>query len=278
MQEAFAKRRAAEREAEEKKRDARKAATEKKTLVQKAATEAQASAMAEVATLGSSALADNQKEGGMAHPNSPDDPMDHIPLIQRKRKVASSSELILLDDAKERVQGTSRKVQSAPSSSAQFPTESYHSSPQGVWGNLFLDGVSSAGVKLVNSLLSPAKESHLRSLSPNKKLFEGTSRTLSALGLQMLVADFEEVSSLAKKEANRARAVTELHQKMQGELERARLLHEEVVIGLRTVSEVNYQQLEEALGNLHRAQAEAAEAHARANTIRNLLSTFEAHV
>lgn len=72
----------------------------------------------------------------------------------------------------------------------------------------------------------------------------------------MLVDAFQEVAAMAKREENQARIARDLHDQIREKLDWARVMHNEKAIGLQTVAEGAYQQLEEAMAELERFRVE----------------------
>ncbi|XP_073061720.1 uncharacterized protein [Primulina eburnea] len=185
----------------------------------------------------------------------------------------ASPELVLLVGNKGGDQGTSRATQSTHLLQTQQLTDPLHSSPQGIRGNLFLEGDSSTGFKLLQQMLLSAEEAHLKGYLPTPKIFEGSNRIL--YGVQMMVSSFEEVTVVATKEGDQARTTQELYEQLQGELSRVRSVHKEMVAGLCDTLDTTHQQLSVAHTDLKKARDDVEFGLTREETLQRHISALE---
>ncbi|XP_075478565.1 uncharacterized protein LOC142519433 [Primulina tabacum] len=239
MQEAFAKKWAAEKAAKKRKLAARRAVAEKKRADV---------AEEEDARRNEFARGEAQFEREATRASSQEESEDSVPLIQRKRKAITSPELILLESNREEDPATSQTTRSTPPQQNQLFQEPLQTD-QPTRGNLFLEGATSTGLGLFKQLLVPAEEAYLKSLRPTAKLLEGSNRILT--GVQMLISAFEEVAAAATTKNHQARALQELHEQLQGELSRVRSAHEEEMAGLRTALESTRVDLDKARDDIN---------------------------
>lgn len=91
----------------------------------------------------------------------------------------------------------------------------------------------------------------------------------------MLMAAYEEVVTLTKGEALRARAASEVHEQVKSEQEVIRCMHEEIVIGLRKTNEVAYGQLAVTQLELKKALVEAEIFYLRFESVSVKLETAQ---
>lgn len=92
----------------------------------------------------------------------------------------------------------------------------------------------------------------------------------------MLVAVFEKVAVVAKREAGWAQAVRDLYEHIRGEIDRADVAHNEEMAELRTIVVDVYQQLEEARSELERSPVEAKVFKTLVENLEDKLETLEA--
>ncbi|XP_073029978.1 uncharacterized protein [Primulina eburnea] len=181
MQEAFAKKWTVEKATKERKLTARRAPAEKKRVDEEAARHV---VEEEDARLNESARGGAQFEREATRASSQEESEDHVPLIQRKQNVITSTKLILLESNREEDPSTSQTTRPTPPQQNQ-PFQEPIQTEQPTRGNLFLEGATSIGLRVFKQLLVPAEEAYLKSSQPTPKLLEGSSRILT--GVQMLI-------------------------------------------------------------------------------------------
>lgn len=84
----------------------------------------------------------------------------------------------------------------------------------------------------------------------------------------MLISSFEMTAAPAKRQKRKVSSVQGLLDQAKAELERARELHQEEVLGMRTLAEANEGQLDVYQEDIQKVRMEAQLAYAEANTLR----------
>lgn len=199
MRQDFEEKRDSRKVAEAEKLAARRAALEKKTqarLVSEKVKEAAEAREVEENRAAEARATTNQDAGGKEGLKSPwadkEESEDNIPLWQINMKAMSNVEMIPLSDTEEGTLNPAQEGRSDPSSSPPVVSSFTKSSPPAAQGNLFMDGASSAGVRLVKSLTSATEMIYLQVLGHNHKLFKGVTWYF-IVKLSMFLLYFHEI-------------------------------------------------------------------------------------